>query len=408
MGTLTPSSTSAPAGTRPIPRLVFYGIAIASVGGPLALVGLYGPQAMGTSEATGAVALAGTAVFAVPVLIWGRYASEIAGPGGLFSFVEAAVGRRVALVEGAVWIVSYFLYLPYTIVFVVHDVLGAAFPWVDRHPGLVELGLAGAIVAGVLARERGLLAAVAIAAAAQVLVVVVFGVVVIAHAGVPASSFGPLGQVSSAPGAGSVSDSARAALAVSLFFICASLPLFLGGEVSDPHRTTRRGLGVSLAVVGACLLVGTVALPQVPHVLATSSLPGWEVAFFYAGRGLADLVAIGIAASITSLIVLEYVALARLVHAMGGVGVRRATAWIGGIFFASTVLSLFDPHRFYSDLSTPSLYALYVSQLVVFAVYPVFRWRRGRLTALDIALTVAACALMLWGLHTAPSFGGGS
>ena len=93
---------------------------------------------------------------------------------------------------------------------------------------------------------------------------------------------------------------------------------------------------------------------------------------------------------------------------MGNVGVRRAGSWIGAVFLAFTMLSLLDPRRFYSYLSTPSLYALYLSQLVVFAVYPIFRWRRGRLTAFDVVLSVAACALMLWGIHTAPPFGGGS
>jgi hypothetical protein len=56
-------------------------------------------------------------------LIWLRYAREIASSDGLFSLVEAAAGRRVALVQAAIWTVSYLLYLVYTTVDVVYDML---------------------------------------------------------------------------------------------------------------------------------------------------------------------------------------------------------------------------------------------------------------------------------------------
>ncbi len=71
-----------------------------------------------------------------PLLIWLRYAREISSSGGLFSFVEAAAGRRVALVQAAIWTVSYLLYLVYTTVYVVFDVLPSVLPGgapVSRH-----------------------------------------------------------------------------------------------------------------------------------------------------------------------------------------------------------------------------------------------------------------------------------
>jgi len=64
-------------------------------------------------------------------------------------------------------------------------------------------------------------------------------------------------------------------------------------------------------------------------------------------------------------------------------------------------VSLIDPDRFYDDLLKPSLAALFVSQVVVFAVFP--RYRRG---SVAIGAAAAASALAIWGLYTL--FAGGA
>jgi hypothetical protein len=51
-----------------------------------------------------------------------RFGRHVSGSGGLFGFVEAAAGRRVALAQAAIWIVSYALYLVYTTVQIVYDI----------------------------------------------------------------------------------------------------------------------------------------------------------------------------------------------------------------------------------------------------------------------------------------------
>ena len=76
----------------------------------------------------GLTVLAGAALFAAPLLIWWRYSAEIASDGGLYAFVERAAGRRVALVQGCIWTFSYFLYLPFTVTYLVYDQLPESFP----------------------------------------------------------------------------------------------------------------------------------------------------------------------------------------------------------------------------------------------------------------------------------------
>ena len=61
---------------------------------------------------------------------------------------------------------------------------------------------------------------------------------------------------------------------------------------------------------------------------------------------------------------------------------------------AADAVSLLDPDRFYDDLLKPSLAALYVSQIIVFALFPRFRRGTGA-----IALAVVASGLAVWGLY---------
>jgi hypothetical protein len=72
--------------------------------------------------------LLGSALYALPLGVWLRYSEEIASAGGLAAFVEAGVGRRAALAQAAIWMVSYFLYLPYTVTDIVYGMLANIFP----------------------------------------------------------------------------------------------------------------------------------------------------------------------------------------------------------------------------------------------------------------------------------------
>jgi hypothetical protein len=62
---------------------------------------------------------------------------------------------------------------------------------------------------------------------------------------------------------------------------------------------------------------------------------------------------------------------------------------------------LIDPDGIYDALTRPSLIALWLSQLIVFAVYPRFAHRRGQAIAPAWALSVVACAFAVYGLWNA-------
>jgi amino acid transporter len=372
----------------PIPPLLFLGFAVACIGGPLALAAIYLPHA-GDTRSAGLTALAGSALYALPLVVWLRYSEDVVSSGGLAAFVEAAAGRRLAYAQAGVWAFSYFLYLPYTVTDIVYEMLADVFPGVQPWRWLLELVLPLALVLLVLLGTLPALRVLAVSAAAQLVLVLVLGVVVIAKVGAPRSSFTH------------AHDVLRGSANVALLFVCGSLPLFLGAEAAGGGRTVRRSLAVAGAVVGAYLVFAAFPLAAVSPSLVHDDLPGYAIAGAYSGRALGVAVGVGAAASVAGLIVAEYLALSRLLFAVTGVPVKRLLAWIAVPFVAIDALSLIDPEAFDEHVLRPSLIALFLSQLVVFAVFPLYRARRRRLGALDVALAVGAFALMSWGLYRA-------
>jgi hypothetical protein len=145
------------------------------------------------------------------------------------------------------------------------------------------------------------------------------------------------------------------------------------------------------------VLLAVAPLAASPGLLR-GAIPGVSVADQLAGPGLAKAIGIGVAASTAGVILCEYVALTRLIHAIGRWRIRPIAAAIGVVVLAAAPFSLIDPQGFYSSLLKPSLVALWVSQLIVFAVYPRFaasrRWRLGP----AVALAAGASAFAIYGL----------
>jgi amino acid transporter len=365
-----------------LPASLYVGFAVASIGGPIALLTLLPGTAGDGLDSAGLVVLLALAVFAAPLGIWLSYSGSVVSPGGLSAFVRAAAGRRAAVAHGWVWALAYFLYLPYTVTFVVYDLLPPVFPGISGYRSSLELLLPVALVGVVLLPLRVVLACVGLLAVAQLAVMLVLAGFELSHTSAALAAHP------------NVNDTGRATGGTALLFICASLPLYLGAEVRGGSRTVRRGLAAAVALVGAVFLIAAIPLSGVPEELRNTAVPGAAIAQAYGGRGLAVAVGLLTAASTCALILAEYLALARLLHWLHGPPVRQLLLWLAVPFVAADAVSLVDPDRFYDDLLKPSLGALFVSQLVVFAVFP--RFRRG---ALAIGAATVASGLAIWGLY---------
>ena len=180
------------AAARPVSAWAFAGVAVTSFGGPLALAALYAPGivAGAASASAGLAMVAAVAVFAFPLAIWLRYARQVNGPGGLYSFVEAAAGRRVALVQAGLWIVRYLLYLLYTTAQVVYDTLPAVLPGERRYQPVLEIAIPVALAGVMIAGRRVALLVIGLVAAGQLAIAAALGGVTLTHLATPVSSFG--------------------------------------------------------------------------------------------------------------------------------------------------------------------------------------------------------------------------
>jgi amino acid transporter len=228
-------------------------------------------------------------------------------------------------------------------------------------------------------------------AAGQLALAGVLDGVTLAHIAPPVSTLG-----TSAP-AGSF---AKAGAQTSLLYICAGLPLFLGGELAAPVRTIRRGLLGAYLATGLVVLLAVAPLAAAPGLTHTE-VPGFSVIEQYAGSGLARIIGIGIAVSVAGVIVCEYLALTRLLHAVGSWGMRPIAVVIGAVVVLAAPFSLINPDGFYNALLKPSLVALWLSQLIVFLVYPRFAARHQQRRLPAWALTAVASGLTVYGLWVA-------
>jgi len=374
---------------------LFIGVEVASIGGPLALVALYPPG----GAVSGLTIVLALVVFLAPLSIWLGFSERIASAGGLSAFVEAAVGKTAARIQAGIWIVSYFLYLPYTVTYIVYDLLAPVFPGIVPYRSSFELVLPVVISLVVFVPLATSAAALGIVAAVQLALVAVLGALLFAHGGASSSSF--TAHVGTAP-------LGRGVAATALLFICASLPLFFGAEVTGGTVAIRRGLAWGYGIVAVFLLAAFVPFATGAGSAGRAALPGVAIAQAYGGRTLAVAVALGAAASTAALIVLELLALGRLVHWLIGTPIRPTLAVLAIPFVLADAISLANPERFYNDLSQPSLVALFVSQIVVFVVYPLYRRRQPERLPSALAAASIASALAGYGLYTAITAVGGS
>ena len=332
--------------------------------------------------------LAAAVVFIAPLAIWLRYSRHIHSAGGLFAFVEAAAGRRVALVQAAIWAFSYALYIVYTTVQIVYDLLPEVIPGVRPYQAALALLIPVAIAAVMIAGRAATLIVLGVMAAGQLVLAGILDGVTLANISTPASSFG-----AGAP-AGAL---AKASAQTSLLYVCGSLPVFLGGELAAPARTIRRGLTGAFLVTATVIVLAVAPLAAAPGLLHTE-IPGVSVAEQFAGVGLARAIGIGVAVSTAGVILCEYLALIRLVHAIGRWRMRPIAVVIGAGLVLAAPFTLIDPDGFYDSLVKPSLVALWLSQLIVFAVYPLFARKHRQRMWPAWTLSLIASAFAIYGL----------
>ena len=376
----------------PVSTALFVGLTITATGGPLALAALNVPNLLGDAyRSAGLVAILGAALFVPALVVWLRYSQQIASSGGLYAFVAVAAGRRVALVQAVLWIVSYLLYLIYTVSYIAYDLLPAMFPSLVPVRALLQLAIPISVAVVVLLPLRGAALVMTVIAAGQLVMVGLLAILAVRHLGMGAAPF----TVHGAP-----ADVALAGANTALLFICASLPLFLAGEVRGGRTSVRRGLAIGWLVVAVALAAVAIPLAGADPTILAAAVPGMALAGAAGSPSLATAVGVGVAVSVSGVIAAEFLALSRLLHTLTRRSVPTVSWVLAAVLVLGSAASLANPLGVYSFLLKPSLVALWLAQLIVFAVYPWFVAKRRRLRLRDITLAFGASALMLFGLYS--------
>ncbi len=372
---------------RKISYTLLLGFAMSSVGGPLALAAVYLNFGASTFPQW-AVVLTGFFVFLFPMYIWYRYSESISSPGGMYEFVYRAAGKKAAKLQGWAWAFSYFLYLPYTMSYILFYLLPSIFNLPTIYLYLLGILLPAMICFLMLLDKRVSLSVLTIGAAIQLLFVV--GMVFYIHA--PSA----MHYMWNAMPAKSIS----ASFSFSLLLVCSSLPLYLGGEAKDARKRIGPSIVISVATVSMLLAIWAAVHPSVPASPGSYSAyqSGFALSMKYAPAAFSNALGIFIIVSIVSLVIAEFFALSRLLHSMLGISVRKSTGWISLFFMFFASISLIDPRGFYNITLYPSLIALYLSLLIPVLAYPFFRRKLRLLSLLDMIAVIISAALFIYGI----------
>jgi hypothetical protein len=366
------------AADRPLRPWVALGFAVGATGGPLAIAVIYllGSVNLSPSDLPLGTLLAGLILLG-PLAVWRGYAQEVASAGGLAAFSAAGGGERFGRWQAWIWTVSYLLYLPYTVTYLVYYLL----PDILHVPSApLEIALPVLIGLLMLRGGRAAIHALAVSGAVQLVAVVALAGFALAHFGLRL-----------APPQAGAADLVAGGAQIALLFVCMNLVVFLGAEVKG--GAIPRILGQATAIGVAATLAAALTLASgTTAAVAASDLPGFTLARGLGWGWAATALALLALLSIAGLIVAEFAALERLWR-------PQIPPWaIAAFFVAADALSLLGPQTFYRLTILPSLIALYIAQLLVFAVYPAFVRRRRALRLADVAATAVACLWAAYGL----------
>jgi hypothetical protein len=192
-------------------------------------------------------------------------------------------------------------------------------------------------------------------------------------------------------------DTGRALGGIATLFVCGSLPLFLGGETRDGGRALRRVLPPAYLITAVGVLLAVYPLARDP-AFAKAEVPGLSLVQVDLSHWAGVAVGIGVAGSIMAVLLLEYVALTRLLHYVSGAPIRL-WVWVLGaaLAIAGPVSVALDPDKFYDKLIKPSLVLLWLSQVIVVGVFPIYLHRQSKLKPWHVLVTAVAVAVMVFG-----------
>src|SRR5207302_660452 len=203
--------------------------------------------------------------------------------------------------------------LLYTSAYVVYDLLPPVWPGIGPWRPMLAALLPAVLALTIVSGRRFAFAAIAAMGLVQLPLLALLDIVAVRHA-----------PTAAAFATTATSKTSHAAASIATLYICGSLPLFLGAEVAAARRAFRRVLPAAFAIAAVGVVLAVYPLAQDPAFAQVSS-PGVALVRADAGAAAADAVGLGVAVSVIAVMLLEYVALTRLLSAVTRVA---ADTWV--------------------------------------------------------------------------------
>ena len=402
------------------------GPAAGAIVGSIFVAGLAGPAAS-------LAFLIGTIVCVCIARVIGVHARHFPSAGSFYTYLTQSFGPKAGFVGGLLLFGAYLLLLPFQLAFFGSFISslfdsgpGIDVPWQIPAVLLVTLSVALAVLGVHYSLKAGL-----IGLTAEVGILLIFAVVVLAQGGANGLTLQPFNPAA-AP-AGFFGGVMLACVFTIFAFVGFESATTLGEEVVEPRKTIPRAVMLTTVIIGAFFLlisytavVGFGATPAGTEQLASDPAAFNTLALRYGGAWLSVLIDLALVSSFVALNIVTVNAGARMLHALGrdhmlpaalaklnSRNVPGAAAYtIGGVGIVATLLfgSIWGPDN-YANWSAFFATFFFIAAYAMLCV-GIFRYngRNGRpeaepgvLNRVVPIVALAGLALVLYGnVHPLP------
>ncbi|MBW9141894.1 MAG: APC family permease [Candidatus Aramenus sp.] len=384
-----------------IPKYLVVAQSLSSIA-PLGSVSAYLTFAMTYSLAsTGLSAILGSLVYLVWVIIGYRYSKVIASTGGTYEFAKQGGGELVGRIAGWLYWISYATYLSSVTTYLVSSVIPTFVGVSQTELSAIEVILPVLLFLLVISGVKPPLFYSLVTSSVEVLLIIALGVKVFALRGFSYSAF-----TLTVP----TSNFFAGAMAVAFTLAGGGASFFLGYEAKGKGKTVSTSYLLAFSIAAVAVVFASFyevafvgyANAGVISLLNETQFPGYYISEQVLGFPFS---AVFLAFTVNSLIgsaVAAYVALSRLTYTLVSRDMFRSVVIVFLFFFAWNLVGGITGQLLplYYLTTEISLVTLFVSHLIVSAVYPLFSRRIKGISVVDVALATLGSATMAYGVYS--------
>ncbi|EZQ01777.1 amino acid permease [Candidatus Acidianus copahuensis] len=384
-----------------LPSYLIYAQSLSSIA-PLGSASAYLTYALYDSYASTFLAsIVGSLIYFLWVLIGYRYSKIIGTTGGIYDFAKSAKGQMVGSLAGWFYWISYAIYLPSATTYLVGIVLPSEFQLPIFYLSLIEISIPIALTLLLLTGAKPPLFYTFISTILEITLLIILGIKVLSITGISGSPF----QLSVNP-----TNFISGSLAVGFTLAGGGASFFLGYEAKGRGKTVGKSYAIAYWIAAVAIIFASYfeiafagfSNQGVSSLLSITDYPGFYISQKLMGYDFSLIFFILTINSLIGSVTAAYVALSRLTFTMLNRNMILSILVIAVFFLTINLIAGTTGNYFevYDLTTASSLISLYVSHVIVSAVYPFFAKKNYRSGLLDILLGISASFLMGYGVYS--------